>query len=126
MSYEIPGFKFSQEASADLSAKQFHFLTAPDANKRTTFVGTQGAMSIGVLQNKPSAAGQAAEVMQNGISKVVAHAAVAAGAAVASSNTGRAITAATGNRVLGVAMEAAANAGEVIAVLLTGGGHTAP
>lgn len=126
MSYEIPGFKFSQQASADLSAKQFHFATVPDSNKQVTFVGTQGLMSIGVIQNKPTGAGQATEIMQTGISKVVAHAAVAAGAAVASSNTGRAITAATGNRVLGVAMEAAANAGEIIAVLLTGGGHTAP
>lgn len=126
MAYEIPGFKFSLEASVDLSAKQYHFAAVPDVNGRVTFTGTQGIATVGVIQNKPSALGVGTELMVDGITKLVAHAAVAAGAAVSCSNTGRAITAAAGNRVHGYALEAAVNAGEIITVLLNRNGHIQP
>lgn len=121
MAFEIPGFKFSLEASGDLSASQFRFVTA-DANGQAAVAGA-GVPTIGVLQDKPSAAGIAGEIMGDGITKVVAGAAVTAGAQVMSDATGRAVTATTGNHIAGQALETAANAGEIISVFLKHGGQ---
>lgn len=118
MAYEIDGFAFTLEAAADLSAKQHHLL-AVDSSSQVDSAGVGASVvAIGVLQNKPNAQGIAASIHQTGISKVVAGAAVAAGALVTTNAAGRAITATTGDFVSGTALEAAANDGEVIAVLL--------
>ncbi len=117
MAFQIPGFSFSLDAAGDLSAEQHTFMLC-DANGRAAQAGA-GVDVVGALQNDPSALGEAANIMATGISKVVAGAAVAAGAQVMSDSTGRAITATgTGAFVAGVALEAAANADEIIAVLL--------
>ena len=122
MAFEIPGFSYSLEASADLSAEQFTFMVA-DANGEAAQAGA-GDDAVGVLQNDPAAQGEAANLQTFGISKVVAGAAVASGAQVMSDATGRAITATgTGAFVTGVALQAAANADEIIAVLVSPGGQ---
>ena len=121
MAFEIPGFNYSLQASADLSAEQFTFMVA-DANGEAAQAGA-GVDAIGVLQNDPAAQGEAANLQAFGVSKVVAGAAVAAGAQVMSDATGRAITATATNNVVGVALEAAANADEIIAVLVSPGGQ---
>lgn len=121
MSIEIPGRLIPLEASADLSANQHRFLVV-DANGQVAVAGA-GVLAVGVLQNDPAAQGEAATVMLDGVSKVVAGAAVTSGAEVASDASGRAVTAATGNRVNGIALETCANAGEVIAVALLRGGQ---
>jgi hypothetical protein len=83
--------------------------------------------TVGVTQNRidatDSATGNAQiSVRLLGISKVEAGAVVALGARVMTDSTGRAITAATtGNFPVGVALQAAAAAGEWIDVLLTPG-----
>ncbi|NPV72075.1 MAG: DUF2190 family protein [Firmicutes bacterium] len=127
MAYEIPVFDFTLEAAADLSASQYRFVRV-DANGRAALCGA-GQPAVGVLQNKPSAAGQAAQVRALGITKVVAGAAIAKGALVASDASGQAVAATvttantttgalTGSHVAGIALEAAAAAGGVISVLL--------
>jgi|SRR6187431_1720604 len=74
--------------------------------------------AVGVLQNKPQVTGQAATVGFIGISTVRTGGAVAAGAAVSSDASGRAVTAGSGAK-LGVAIEASTGADELIAILLT-------
>jgi len=64
-----------------------------------------------------------ADVRIEGISKVVAGAAVAIGAPVTSNASGRAVTATTGQRGAGVALQTAAANGDLIDVQLTPGGQ---
>ena len=119
MSFENPGFSFSLNAGADLSADQHKFIKV-DSNGDGVLVGAAEA-SVGVLQNDPLQ-GEPGTILNTGISKVLAGAAVAAGATVMSDASARAITATATNRVLGTALEAAAAADEKIAVLLTSQG----
>jgi hypothetical protein len=118
MAYEIPGFANGTDtASADLSAQQFRFVKSSGAGTVTVCAAATD-LPIGVLQNKP-VAGQAANVMITGVSKVVAGAAVAAGVEVGPDATGRAIAAVTGTRSKGISREAATAAGQIIAVDIT-------
>lgn len=71
-----------------------------------------------MLQNAPSAAGYAATVAISGVSQVIAGAAITRGDSVASGSAGKAKTATSGNRVLGLALSAAAADGDIIRVLL--------
>lgn len=117
MAFQTPGFSFSLEASGDLSAAQHHCVDV-DSNGQVTVVTGSGDDVAAILQNDPNAQGNAAALMNGGISKVVAGAAVAAGALVMSSAAGRAITATSGQVVFGRALEAAGGDGETIPVLL--------
>lgn len=106
----------SLEAGADLSAKQYFFV-AVAADGQVDPAGN-GANADGVLQNDPDAAGKMADVAIAGISKVVAGAAITRGDKVASDAAGKAKTAVSTNRVLGLALAAAGADGDVIPVLL--------
>lgn len=121
MSYQSHGFKVGVlTASADLSSSQFLFVKASGVGTVAVCAASTDA-PIGVLQNKPTS-GQEAEIVNGGITKVVAGAAVTAGAEVMSNASGQAITAATaGNRIAGVALETATASGQIIAVLLYAG-----
>jgi len=120
MGFEIPGFKLgTQVANADLDDR-YRFVVQNTSGKIAQ-VGTTGAKALGVLQS-PAIAGEAAEVMVSGVSKVVAGAAIANTGPITSDSQGRAITAAATHTVNGIALETAAAAGEVIAVLLGYGG----
>jgi hypothetical protein len=116
---DVPGLK----AAADLSSYQHRFLKYSAAGK-VTYCGTSGEPSIGVLQNKPAAANRACDIAGfNGtMTKVVAGAAVSAGATVMTDTAGRAITHTTGKCRLGVAFSAASGAGELIDVVLVQNG----
>ena len=117
MAYEEKVESVTLEAGSDLSAGQFHFvLLASDG--QVDLVASAGGDADGVLYNDPAAAGRAATVAISGIVKVVAGAAVAVGDKVQSDASGRAITAASGDHVLGKAVSAAGAAGDVISVLL--------
>ncbi len=118
MGYEQPGLSITRLAAADLSTHQFKFVNI-DAGGNASLSGV-GGRSVGVLQNKPIS-GRAATIVVDGISKIVAGGVVAAGASVASDATGRAVTAAATNLIQGVALQAAAGAGEIIAVLILRG-----
>lgn len=112
------------EASGDLSADQFRFMTV-DASGQAERAGA-GVSALGVLQDKPAAAGRAASVSKPGsTTKVVAGAAVAAGADVTSDASGRAVTSSSGNYIAGKARTAAANAGELITLYQVPLGRTA-
>jgi hypothetical protein len=119
MAKEIPGFSYTLEASGDLSAQQFRGVVV-DSNGQAAVAGAAAEIA-GVLQNDPSAIDRAAQIVQTGITKMVAGAAVATGANVTTDASGRAITAIVTNPIVGVALDAAANADEIISVLLTHG-----
>ena len=100
MAYEIPGQMITLPASADLSAKQFTFVTVNASGQVAS--PADGASVIGVLQNKPTAAGQGASVMINGVSKVkAAGSTLAAGDLCATSTSGRATTVGAGEYSIG-------------------------
>lgn len=106
----------SLEAGADLSAAQFRVMAL--SSGQVVQQTSSSAQSVGVLQNNPSAQGQAAEVAYAGLVKIVAGAAVAQDALVMSDTQGRAVTATSTNRVIGQALSAAGAAGELLEVLL--------
>jgi len=106
----------SLEAGADLSAGQYKFVLVA-ADGQVDIVGSAGGDADGILQNDPAAAGRAATIGVLGISKVLLGGTVAAGAKVQSDGSGRAITAATGDHVLGKCLVGGA-VGEIGEVLL--------
>ena len=107
-------------AAADLTASQYLLMNI-DAAGKAALAGAAGR-AVGVLQNNPNI-DQAATLAIGGVSKVVAGAVVAAGADLQSDASGRAIAfAAPGVGVVawkvGIALEAAGAAGEVISMLI--------
>lgn len=120
MAYEKPNEMLTLEAGADLSASQYRFV-------KVTGGQTCGAVAaatdhpIGVLQNKPDAAGRAAAIMVEGISKAKAGAAIAAGANLTIDAVGRVVTAVATNRIYAIALQAAGAADEGISVQLVRG-----
>jgi hypothetical protein len=116
MAYEAAQIKVGQfTASADLSAKQYHFVKM-SGNNTVTVCAAVTDVPIGVLQNAP-ASGSAAEVCLFGISKVVADATLAAGDVIGTSADGQAqpLTVGTETTVytMGIAVNAAA-AGDTV------------
>jgi hypothetical protein len=102
------------EAGANLSTKQYLFVSiASDGQVDPT---GDGLSAVGVLQNDPAAAGRAAEVCIGGLTKVKTGGQVAAGAAVASDANGAAVTAGTGDVILGTAVDGGAS-GSIISII---------
>jgi len=115
----LPGI----EASGDLSADQFKFVTI-NSSGQAVLAGA-GAVIVGVLQNKPSAQGDAATIWGPGtLSKVVAAAAIAKGEEVTPDANGRAVVSSTGDYIVGQCTEAASALGELISVFITQPGRT--
>lgn len=107
----------NQPGSADPNiGHQYEFVKITAAH--TAGLAGAGEAAVGVLQNKPQVTGQAATVGIFGVSVVRSGAAVAVGAQIAADSAGRAVTATTGDYILGTAVEAAAGADELISVLL--------
>lgn len=93
---------------------------ALSANRFVTAVGAVPAANancVGVTRSSAGAAGDLVPVDVLGTAMVEASAAIVAGAAVATTNDGRAVTYSTG-AVLGRALTAAGAAGQFIEVLL--------
>lgn len=106
----------SLPAAGDLSAAQYKIVYVNSSGQAA--VANATSHTVGVLQNDPSAAGQAATVAYAGVSKVKAGGTVAAGARVTSDANGAAVAAATaGDAVIGVALNAGVS-GDVIPVLI--------
>ncbi len=126
MAFEIPGFAFTLPAAADLSASQYTFVTI-DASGEAVLPATTGEAVIGVLQNKPTVQGQAASIMVNGISKIVAPASTLAnGDLVEASTDGEAIPLAAGGFGVGrIVGGSSGGAGRVLSVQLGHYGSTA-
>ena len=112
----VPGTR-DLEASPDYVGLQYRFVKVTGPHT----VGLAAAADtnvVGVLQNKPQGVGHAATVGYHGVSKVVAAGAVTAGAAVGSDGSGKATSTVGAGGPLGIALQTAAGAGELIAVLL--------
>lgn len=97
-------------ANANLSARQFRCVNL-STDGQLAAAGAGATYVLGVLQNKPAAAGRAGSVAVGGVTKVEvsrAAAAVTAGAALVTAANGVAIIASTGGTayVWGRAMEA--------------------
>lgn len=115
MSFEQDVKSISLEANGDQSGNQNRFMLLGASGIALNTVA--GGPCVGVLLTKPTA-GNIGAVAYAGVVKVVAGAAVTRGVEVQSDTTGRAIAATTGDVPLGTALEAAAAAGDIIAVLL--------
>lgn len=109
----------SLPASADLSTKQFYFVYV-DTSGRIAVPASAHIDVDGVLQDKPSALGQAGAVAVFGVTKVVTGAAVAIGDYVTNDNAGKGVTATSGQKAHGRALTASSGAGQIITVLLGG------
>lgn len=101
--------------SADMTNKQFYIVKG---STTSVTLCTAGVQPIGVCVDTPAASGRPGNIAISGVCKVVAGAAITAGAYVASDSSGKAVTAASADFALGIARSAAAADGDVISVLL--------
>jgi hypothetical protein len=124
-------------AAANLSANQYYAMRVSAADT-VNVANAAGIPVVGILQNKPSAAGHEATIAYTGVTKAVAGGAVAAGALVKVLANGKlddastattvdasgasATAASTGAHVIGMALTAAGGDGVVFEVLLTHSG----
>jgi hypothetical protein len=116
MAYEQTLRTIGAPASSDLSASQFCFVVV-NANGQLA-LPSAGGDAEGILQDKPNGAGVYGEVGILGVSKlVVGTAGVTAGDLLATDVNGKAVTATTGNKILGRALATGA-AGTVIPALI--------
>ena len=116
MAYEQTLRSIGAPASADLSASQFCFVVV-NANGQLA-LPSAGGDADGILQDKPNGAGVAGEVGILGISKLlVGTGGVTAGDLLATDVNGKAVTASTGNKILGRALATGA-AGTIIPALI--------
>ena len=127
MAYEGAQIKVGQfTASADLSAKQYHFVKM-SGDDTVTVCAAITDVPVGVLQNAP-ASGGAAEVALFGVTKVVADGTLAAGNLIGTSADGQADAIAAGVDttvyVMGHAVSAA-SAGETATMILNPSGRAA-
>lgn len=123
MAYEIPVLALSVEADADLSADQYKIVDIASDQQVSVLATTSTLMALGVLQNKPNAAGKVAEVMVMGVTKMIAGETIAAGELVCPSSitAGRVDDADTStDRILGKCLVGGL-VGEYITVLLANG-----
>ncbi len=107
-------------AGADLSTKQFRFMEWDGTDVDPCNAITD--LPVGVLQNKPDAAGKSAEVLMIGGTKMVAGAAITAGALLGTDDEGRAVPIVAGTDttqyILGRALSAASGAGIIISAMV--------
>ena len=113
-------------AGADYSdgSAHYRFVVPTSTAKTLVRASAAGANADGICQDEPSE-GHASCIAIGGVSKVIAGAAITAGAKIMSDDQGRAVTATSGNYVLGTAINSAAAAGIVIPVLFSKNGRAA-
>ena len=92
MANEAPiNFQRTFTAGADLSANQYKFVKL-DSSGNIVACSATTDIPIGVQQNNPSASGRAVVVMLQGVTKMVASAAISIGAAVGTSSGAKAVS----------------------------------
>ena len=110
-------------AAADLSTKQFFLVKMSSTGIN---LAGNGELTLGVLQNKPDALGKAATVASVGsTSKCIAAEAITAGADVASDAAGKAVNAASGDYILGIALDTVTTDGDLFTVHIMNPGRVA-
>ena len=117
---EIPGFKYTLEAAADLSASQYRAVKTNTSGEAAVITAITDK-PVGILQDKPAAQGRAAELMADGISLMEAGSGgVTAGNTIGVDNAGKGISIAPGTAttqyLVGTALSTA-SAGDYFAVL---------
>lgn len=93
--YGIPARKGSFKANTDLSTLQYHIMLM-SASGEVNVASAETDLVIGVLQNKPEAAGWPAEVVVHGESKLVAGGPISAGQFLVPDASGHAVAAVLG------------------------------
>lgn len=115
--FEIPILNVPFGSGEDDSAAQFKGVTL-DSNGHTIVQTSGGGNIVGVLQNKPTAT-QQATVMVQGVTKMVAGAALTTPGTVLKVDTsGRAVSRGGSGTAIGTLLTAAAGAGDLCTVLL--------
>ena len=130
MAWELPNFVITLPAGADLSSSQYFFVKV-NSSGQAVVCATAGEAAIGILQNKPTS-GQAAQIMVQGVSKLVVGAGgtLTAGDLVATDASAKGKTAVqgtvSGSNVVGSAVAGrcviTGAAGSIAAVLLQSAG----
>lgn len=110
----------SLPASADLSTYQFRQVMIDAGGSVAVSTGSLSA-TIGILQNKPAAAGVAAQVAIGGVSRCLSGGSVASGDLVKSEGAGLAVvTTTTGNTIAGRAVSPeATGSAQIFELLIT-------
>ncbi|KPK43087.1 MAG: hypothetical protein AMJ65_06855 [Phycisphaerae bacterium SG8_4] len=111
---------WSYTAEATLPA-QYEIVEKGTGNNQVTQAGADAG--FGVCVNAPAAAGDPVDVVVFGITKVKAGAAIATGVRFTSDSAGRAVAAnALNEEIVGVTLTGAANANELVTVVVCGVG----
>jgi hypothetical protein len=116
MAYEEALESITVLADGDMTSNQFKFVKATATGFALQDVA--GGFCLGVLQDKPAAAGRPGNIAKSGVTNLTAGAAIAKGAKVQSTAAGLAVTAAVSGYIMGEALEAASASGDVISVKL--------
>lgn len=110
----------SMAANADLSAKQFFLVKRHSTEGQCALVAATTDVPVGLLQNKPAAAGRAAEIMVLGLSKadVAAATDIAIGDVLGPDANGRLVKKTANNDIVNATAEQVATAatGDIITV----------
>lgn len=114
MAYEEALLSITRPAAVGLIGLQYRFVTV-DASGNLALTGN-GAEADAVLQDKPTATGNAAAAAIVGVSKVEAGASFNAGDLLTSDGNGKAKVAGTGDVINARALEAGAS-GRIVSVL---------
>jgi|TARA_Y100000310_G_scaffold98201_1_gene95942 hypothetical protein len=122
MASENPIASVSYQANADLSAKQYFLMKRHTTADQCAIVAATTDVPIGVLQNKPAAAGRAAEIVTLGKTKAEVAAAtdIAIGDKLGPDANGRLVKVTADNALFcAIAEEAATSAtGDIITVTM--------
>jgi hypothetical protein len=123
MAIEYTGQLITLEANGDLSASQYRLLNVlvGTVDLRVEVEDTDTLFVVGVLQNKPAAAGRAATVQINGVSRAVASTAINAGALVTPTTGGKLKPAASGDVPCGILLDSPAADDEICSLLILQG-----
>jgi hypothetical protein len=124
MSHEYNTLTITRPANGDLSSNQYYGVKI-NSSGNAVVISTQGDKALGVLQNDPDTAGQAAAIMVYGVSKVVAGGTIVCNDPVTFNSSGAAVKADEETEaVIGRAM-ASASSGETFNVFLSHEGSAA-
>lgn len=105
------------KTGADLSTHQYKIVKFDGSGDIVVATTKASDLLLGIIQDNPPS-GQACDVKCAGISKGIAGAAVTKGARLTTDGSGRAIAWSTGEVQIGIALSAAAAAGDEISVLI--------
>lgn len=118
-------YDISLPVAADYSAAQYKVVDL-NSSGQAVIVSAAGQACIGVLQDDPTAAGQAGRVRIRGSSKVIAGGAITKGTWLTTDSSARVVTKTANDAcTVGVAVSSCSNAGEYVEVLLMPGADNA-